>query len=143
MNQLRIYGDFHRIFSSPRNSDREGVSLDRYGSLRDLSNAGVRLKEEMELTVFDWSDENEDIEVHCKVYYDWQREFWLAEFDERGIVDVPKGERKTETEFLCLGCRNNLKDYFSKHGRNPETKCPTCGTLITEAIAPPENQTSA
>ena len=142
MKQLRIYGDFHRIFSSPHNLDREGISLDRYGSLRDLSNAGVRLKEEMELIVFDWSDEDEDIEVRCKVYYDWQRKFWLAEFDEQGIVYVPKSERKTETEFLCLSCRNNLEDFFSKHGRNLETKCPTCGTLIIAAIAPPENQTS-
>lgn len=143
MERLRIYADFNGIQSSPRNLELLGVPLDTYGSLRDLTNAGVRLKEEMQLIIADWSDDEEDLEGHCKVYYDWQRKFWWAELDEQGVLYVPRDERKPVAEFLCLGCRNNLEDYFSQHGRNPETKCPSCGTLIIAAVAPPENEANA
>ncbi len=142
MGFLRIYADFNGIQPSPRNPERLGVPLDTFGSLRDLSNAGVQLKEKTQLTIFDWSDEEENLEGHCEVYFDWRARFWWAELNESGILYVPKDERVTSTEFLCLGCRSNLEDYFSKHGRSEDTKCSTCGTLITMAIAPPENNST-
>ena len=167
MKQLRIYADFNGLRISPRNHERSAVALDTFGSLRDLSNAGIRLKEEMPLIIFDWSDDNEDLEGHCKVYYDWQRKFWWAELDEQGVLDVPRDERKPVTEFLCLGCRKDLvlTNCFSEensleelkpaiiagidesehiYGKRtlPEKKCPFCETLITAAIAPPENTTN-
>ena len=161
MKRLRIYADFNGLRISPRNHERSAVALDTFGSLRDLSNAGIKLKEEMPLIIFDWSDENEDLEGHCTAYYDWQRQFWWAELDEQGVLDVPRDERKPVTEFLCLGCREDLTNYFSEmrsSGMNPaiiagsnptnyvsegrrtvEMKCPNCKTLINAAIAPPED----
>ena len=163
MKQLRIYADFNGLRISPRNHERSAVALDTFGSLRDLSNAGIKLKEEMPLAIFDWSDENEDLEGHCKVYYDWQRKFWWAELDEQGVLDVPRDERKPITEFLCLGCRSDLTSTdcfppdFSMQGMSPaviagedssehiygkrtlpEKRCPFCEMLIVAAIAPPE-----
>ncbi|HLM59214.1 MAG TPA: hypothetical protein VK308_00280 [Pyrinomonadaceae bacterium] len=70
MKRLRIYADFNGLRISPRNHERSAVALDTFGSLRDLSNAGIKLKEEMPLIIFDWSDENEDLEGHCTAYYD-------------------------------------------------------------------------
>ena len=123
MQLLRIYADFNGIQTSPRNPELLGVPLDTYGSLKDLSNAGVRLQEGVQLVIFDWSDEDEDLEGHCTVYYDWRRQFWWAELDERGYLYVPRDERTKITNFLCLGCQSNLEGYFSQHGRNLEMKC--------------------
>ena len=75
----------------------------------DLSNAGIRLTEEMPLVIFDWSDENEDLEGHCTVYYDWQRQFWWAELDEQGVLDVPRDERKPVKELFL---KSHLRLYF-------------------------------
>ena len=166
MRRLRIYADFNGLRISPRNHERYAVALDTFGSLLDLSNAGIRLTEEMPLVIFDWSDENEDLEGHCTVYYDWQRQFWWAELDEQGVLDVPRDERKPVTEFLCLGCRSDLTstncfpenfsvetmkpaiiagkdstDYIFESRSELENRCPFCGTPINSAIAPPEDKT--
>ena len=109
MRRLRIYADFNGLRISPRNHARYAVALDTFGSLPDLSNAGIRLTEEMPLVIFDWSDENEDLEGHCTVYYDWQRQCWWAELDEQGVLDVPRDERKPVKE---LSLKSHPRLYF-------------------------------
>jgi hypothetical protein len=139
----RVFADFNGIASSPRNVQRIGVPLDTYGSLRGLSNLGIQLKESISIVIFDWSDQKEDIEGHCEVYYDSKSKLWWAEVDERGFLNVPRDERKENSEFLCLGCRDNLAEYFSQNGRNSETKCPSCRTSIMAAIKPLDTETPA
>src|SRR3954464_9009464 len=65
-----IYADFNgleRIVESPA---RYSVALDTYGTLRDLSTAGIRLTEGLELLVWDESDESEDLEGEAIARFD-------------------------------------------------------------------------
>lgn len=115
------------------------VPLDTWGSLRDLSNAGVRLTEGTVLVIHDASDEEEDLEGRAVAYYDPERAWWYAEL-QQGFEYVPARDRTPVTVFLCLGCRT---DTGWPHGGGAiiqldrvET-CPTCGLSSASALAPP------
>jgi DNA-directed RNA polymerase subunit M/transcription elongation factor TFIIS len=136
----RIYADFNGIQGSPRNTSRSAVPLDTYGSLRDLTNLGVKLIDGLQLTICDWSDEEEDLEAHASVYFEWKRKRWIAEIDEAGVLYVPASNRESNEDFFCMNCKNNLNAYFQKNGRREDMPCPTCGSIITEAIAPPKRK---
>ena len=69
------------IMSSSRNKNLSAIPLDAYGSLRDLTNQQVRLKEGMALVVYADSAEGEDLEADCVVYYDSRHKWWMAEID--------------------------------------------------------------
>ena len=55
-----------------------------------LTNAGIRLRDGLQLPVFDWSDDEEDLEAEATVRYDVQRAVWLAEFGPNGYAYIPK-----------------------------------------------------
>lgn len=116
------------------------VPLDTWGSLRDLSNAGIQLRTGTELVIHDGSDELEDLEAEAIAYYDEERQWWYAEL-EHGYAYVPAVDRTPVKTFLCLGCRLDL----GPEALMPEAavmkrydKCPRCGLSILTAIAPPE-----
>ena len=75
----RIYADFNGLMQSPRDAARSMVPLDTWGSLRDLSNAGIKLREGTELVIHDASDDEEDLEAEAVAYYDPERKWWYAE----------------------------------------------------------------
>ena len=77
MSPTRIYADFNGLVRSPRNSARTAVVLDTFGSLRDLSNAGLILSEGLPLIAVDSADENEDLEGHGTAQYDRDRKWWV------------------------------------------------------------------
>jgi hypothetical protein len=123
---------------SPRDHTRSSIPLDTWGSLRDLSNAGIRLHEGLKLVIHMDSDETEDIEADAVAYFDRERKWWYAEL-EGEIRDVPAYDRAV-TQFLCVGCRADL----GPEALVPDvaiTKryvlCPRCGQSIQAAIAPP------
>src|SRR5215208_4554971 len=146
MAALRIYADYNGLGRS------EGgplvIPLDTFGSLRDLTNAGVRLREGLALVVADWSDEEEDLEAGATSSFDAEAGVWLAVLGPEGYRYVPKGDRTPDHRFLCLGCRRDLgSDPVT--GERPAAgvvfvdgprgqSCPACGTPIAAALAPPE-----
>jgi DNA-directed RNA polymerase subunit RPC12/RpoP len=138
MKKSRIYADFNGLQGSPRNPSRRAVALDTYGTLRELSNAGIRLHDNLELVIYDYSDEEEDLESHVSVYWDKSRKVWLAEIDEKGILYIPKHDRSNSNEFLCLNCRVPLQEFIQKNGMDKNTVCPNCGEKIVAAIEQPK-----
>ena len=133
----RVYADFNGIEPSPRDPSRWAIALDTLGSLRDLSNAGIRLIEGVRLVVYDESDAEEDLEGEATVYFESRRDVWLAELDEHGYRYVPKRDRAPAFEFLCLRCRVGLPLRADVSGVPSVTKCPRCGEDIRAAIAAP------
>lgn len=138
MNVPIIYADFNGIMSSSRHKGLSVVPLDTYGSLKDLANQQVRLKEGMPLVIYMDSAEGEDLEADSVVYYDSKQKWWVAEIDEEKIRYVPSHDDLwNRSEFLCLQCRQDLAPFFKKHGRNLETCCPNCGlSILTPTLAP-------
>ena len=132
----RIYADFHGEQSSPRDATRIAVPLDTFGSLRDLSNAGIRLREGIRLVIYADSDESEDLEADCEVYYSPKHQLWFAELDSSGVRYTPCVELKDAGGFLCVHCRQPLS--VAKFGRPEVGACPTCGSPVDAAIAPPK-----
>jgi len=137
MNLPRIYADYNGLQASPRNLSKLAVALDTFGSLRDLSNANVRLQDGVQLIIFDYSDADEDLENSVTVYWEKARNRWLAEFIEEEVVYIPKRDRTENNEFLCLKCRTPLEDYIDKNGMDASCVCQSCGEKIAAAIEPP------
>jgi DNA-directed RNA polymerase subunit RPC12/RpoP len=137
MPVTRIYADFNGLVRGIKNPDRTAVVLDTFGSLRDLSNAGLVLSEGLPLIAVDASDETEDLEGHGTAHYDPERKWWLLEFDEYGVRDVPAGDRVPVKEFLCVKCRRPFHDMGPDKAFSPRAACPSCGTRVLAAYAPP------
>jgi hypothetical protein len=138
MNIPTIYADFNGTTSSSRNKNLSAVPLDTYGSLKDLTNQQVRLKEGLTLIIYMDSAEGEDLEANSIVYYDFKHKWWMAEIDKEKIRYVPSHDDLwNQKVFLCLQCRQDLEPYFKEHGRNLQTCCPHCGlSILTSTLAP-------
>lgn len=132
MSLPRISADFNGLVRGVKNPERTAVVLDTFGSLRDLANAGLVLREGLRLVAVDWSDDEEDLEGHGTAHYDSAHGWWVLEFDALGVRYVPAGDRSPVDHFLCVRCRANLQNAF-----NPHAECPSCGAKVTLPIAPP------
>jgi len=138
MAPLRIYADYNGLWG-PEGGPLT-IPLDTQGSLRDLTNAGVRLREGLALTVADASDDEEDLEAEATARYDAAAGVWLAVLGLDGYRYVPKGDRTPDRRFLCLGCRRDLGSgpNADEYGYPRVEACPECGTSIRAAIAAPD-----
>ena len=134
----RIYADYNGLQASSRNLSKLAVALDTFGTLRVLSNARVRLQDGVQLVIFDYSDDEEDLENTVTVYWEEARNRWLAKFLEEDVVYIPKRDRTENNEFLCLKCRLPLQGHIEKNETNENSACPRCGEKIFAAIKPPE-----
>lgn len=137
MPPTRIYADFNGLVKGPRNPERTAVVLDTFGSLRDLSNAGLVLKEGLPLIAVDWSDDDEDLEGHGTAQYDQDRAWWVVEFDEAGVRYLPAGDRSPVQTFRCVSCRRILPITTPNEAFNPKSSCEACGTSVLAAFEPP------
>ena len=137
MSTARIYADFNGF--ETYEDGHHAVALDTFGSLRDLTNAGLRLSDGLSLTIFDWSDEEEDLEAAATARYDRERSVWLAEFTAESFFYTPKKDRSPDDRFLCLTCRVDLATRSDAwRARMPLVEvCPHCGASTASAIAPP------
>lgn len=135
----RIYADFNGLRHPDCTEGRLAVALDTLGTLRELTNAGLRLAPGLRLTVYDWSDDEEDLEAEATACYDPDGGVWWAELGPGGYEYVPKRDRTQSTHFLCLCCRYDLaSDPAAWREWHPRVKaCPSCGTAVTAAIASP------
>ena len=138
MSALRIYADFNGLVNGPKNPERTAVVLDTFGSLRDLANAGVILREGLELIAVDESDESEDLEGHGTAEFDRENGWWVVEFDEHGVRYVPAGDRTPVRGFRCVSCQAVIDDFIESNGLNLGDRCPNCRTAIHAPIAPPD-----
>ena len=136
-NPIRVYADFNGLVYGPKTPGRTAVVLDTFGSLRDLANAGVVLREGLPLVAFDESDESEDLEGRGTAEYDQANDWWVVEFDEEGVRYIPASDRKIVTEFKCVRCRTPLQDLIKSKGLRLGDICPSCGTAIHSPIASP------
>lgn len=135
-----LYADFNNTFASSRDTNLWAISLHTYGSLKDLSNQGVRLVEEMPIVIYMDSAEGEDLEADAMTYFDPTYKCWMAEIDQNKIRYVPShNELWEQTVFLCLKCRQDLASFFVEHQRNFESCCPNCGLPIIAATLPPNS----
>lgn len=132
----RIYADFNGLVPGIKNLERIAVVLDTFGSLRDLSNAGLVLRENLPLIAVDESEEDEDLEGHGTAQYDPDHNWWVVEFDELGVRYVPAGIRSQVNEFLCVKCQQAFPDG---EAHNSGAHCSSCGTSVLAAYAPPKH----
>lgn len=137
MTPVRIYADFNGLVSGPRNPQRRAVVLDTFGTLRDLSNAGLVLHEGLPLIAVDGSDDDEDLEGHGTAQYDREQAWWVIEFDELGVRYVPAGDRSPVEKFLCVSCKQSLPINTPNDAFDPKAACAQCGTSVMAAYAPP------
>lgn len=112
MFQPRIYADFNGIVGSFRTEGRSAVVLDTFGTLRELSNARILLKDGFQMMVYDWSDDEEDLEADVTTFFDPSRKQWIGEFDEKGLRYVQKKNRDESIEFHCWSCGVDLSTEF-------------------------------
>ena len=136
----RIYADFNGFRRPDCTGGRPAVALDTFGTARDLANAGLRLAEGLRLSIYDRSDEEEDLEAEATARYDAAGGPWWAELGPGGHAYVPKRDRTPDPRFLCLGCRYDLASDPEAGGpRVPRvTACPRCGMATGAALAAPD-----
>ena len=137
MTATRIYADFNGLVAGCCNPQRTAVVLDTFGSLRDLSNAGLVLRVGLPLIAVDESDETEDLEGHGTAQYDWTKRWWVVEFDEAGVRFVPASDRTRVNVFSCIECRRDLQPQFDAGTLSLSGRCPSCGTAILRPFDPP------
>ena len=136
----RVYADFNGFREPEHAGGCPSVALDTLGTLRDLTNAGLRLVDGLRLTIYDWSDEDEDLEAEALARYDSVGALWWAELGPGGYAYVPKRDRTPDQRFLCLGCRHDLASDPEVWGEwaPRAAACPRCGTAVTAALASPD-----
>jgi hypothetical protein len=118
---MRVYADFNGLVRSQA-TGRFAVALDTWGTVHDLSNAGVKLSEGLPLTAFDWSDEAEDL-------------------DDPGVAYVQADDREA-TSLHCFHCRAEASGPTNTFrsgaivAPDDNTPCPHCGSPLAEPIRP-------
>ena len=137
---MRAYADFHRTFAGSTEGTTR-VTLDRFGTLRDLCAAGVRLHEGMLMTLYADSDVNEDIEVDAVVVWmpasPWHEATWGGEYESDSFRYVVAPPGLAPGIFPCVQCGANLQEQISREGMSPAGTCPSCGTRIHAPLDPP------
>ena len=135
----KIYADFNGI-TTLGYSNYEYIDLCGYGTLASLSYYNIKLKNGMDLTLF----EPGDIEVDAVI------EFISSETDKHNPLGKWFGKYKSESikasntdseynqEHLCFKCRYNLEEHLNNVGRKYNESCPICNTAIMYPLLPPE-----
>lgn len=133
----RISADFNGIVTGPTLPGRTAVVLDTVGSIRDLANAGIILKEGMPLIAYDESDDEEDLEGHGLAQFDRRMGWWVVEFDELGVRYVPAADRTPDVRFRCVSCRVDVSDRMASLTDCLEKLCPLCHAPLNTPLRSP------
>jgi len=136
MNIPRIYADVNGL-------GRDEVSLEYFGSLRDLSRMHLRLSEGMDLVVYDSSDGDETMEMDGKASY--RNDRWSAVLSPTSFRRVPNQSVSAELLdfpcFHCFHCGTDIYPWLCEHTLQDDTLCPTCGGKVREAVRKPSEVT--
>lgn len=144
-DRQRINADFNGLDQWTDDASRVGVPLDTLGSLRDLSNAGIRLTVGLPLCIWDQSDEDEDLEADAiaefvpSLYRDREVPAWVATYPRGALRYVATRHTPDDPRFLCLGCRRDLAALKLPIAAQVDStiNCPYCRTHCAAAIARP------
>jgi DNA-directed RNA polymerase subunit RPC12/RpoP len=133
----RVYADFMDWLDSTYLADDSLalVNLEKFGTLRDLCAAGVRLREGLPLVLWSDSDETTDIEIDALATWTGKRWAGCVRDDFRD-VPITRGPSVDEW-FPCVDCGTNLAQFLRTNGLKARTRCPQCGTRVHAPIAPP------
>ena len=131
---MRLYADFNGI--KGRAGAGLSVALDTFETLRSLANAQLRLREGVRLIIFDWSDDQDDLEADAHARFDTELGMWWADLGAEGYRYVPAAERTNDAVFLCVMCRCPLDEHIRKNGLEVGDECPACKTPIHAPIIP-------
>ncbi len=140
---LRVYADFNGLYRVAVGPSVWRVPLDTFGTLIHLAALGVVLHEGTELTVFDQSDEYEDLEGDATAVYDHESQCWIAEIDRKGCRYVPTRSTLTPTALQCVNCAASIDDVVKVAGRPDTAFCPSCGTPANTQTLPPSGANDA
>lgn len=124
---IRIYADFNGY---GKDAEDASVELDTLGTLIDLHYYRVRLVEGLQITIWDQSDSEEELEVTgvCRYHRKIHRPVWCLHFPPDALKYVPYYEDSVLARiFLCFQCRSPIPDS-SRAVENPV--CPTCGLSL-------------
>jgi hypothetical protein len=133
----RVYADFNGLHMTGTAPEIWRVALDTQGTLRHLAKLRLVLKPGMHLTIFDQSDENEDLEADATVVYEDVTECWMAEVDSKGYRYVPSLRTVVPAELQCANCGEPLDGVVEKAGGLSKASCPVCGTRATAPLCRP------
>lgn len=133
---MRIYADFNGLQGSPNAPAVEWVPLDTWGTLCDLTVAGIILTEGMRLTIYSDSSEEEDLEADTVARYSRELNCWVAEIDSSGIREALTRGHEVK-QLVCVACKKALDGFVREQGLNDKTRCPSCGTIVHLPILPP------
>jgi hypothetical protein len=86
MSRPTIFGDFNGIQGGPHGLSQ--IGLDYVGSISDLAEKGVQLREGMPLTLSDY----DELEVDARAHFDESQGSWVARFDWAAIRTIPRAE---------------------------------------------------
>ncbi|EGI78234.1 hypothetical protein [Hylemonella gracilis] len=134
---MLIYADFNCLEVSPALPDEVHLDLTGYGTLASLSLHQVRLRVGQHLSLCD----PDGLQVIGEIGFDPLRRSlrssgWFAKFKRRDIQEGAPLEHDYATH-LCFKCRQNLKPYLDKVGRQFQESCPHCGTPVMFPLLPP------
>jgi hypothetical protein len=133
---MRIYADFNGLQRAREPDDGSVVPLDTYGTLCDLANALLVLMEGLELTIYDQSDDHEDLEAEATATFDSELNCWVARISASGIRYVPTQDQRVG-QLVCVGCKANLHRLVQEKGLDAGIKCPACGLPAWTPILKP------
>ena len=134
-----VYADFNSIERYTFGGYDSRVGMTGYGSIASLSTQRIKLREGMDLIVY----EPLDIEATGVAHFDLNCSdpagrigMWFVLVNNKDIRDSKYSSEAGGTH-LCFGCRYDLKEHLDKSGRRYQEKCPRCGTEIMTPLSPP------
>jgi hypothetical protein len=133
----RIYADFNGLYKTGGDPEVWRVPLDTYGTLYHLAALRIVLARGVELTIFDESDDDEDLEADAAAVYDSESKCWMAEIDRKGYRYVPTRRMLIPTTLRCVNCGTSLDETVKVAGRLEQASCPECGTQANAPVLPP------
>lgn len=122
-----IYVDFHKSIASPWTPGHWAVPVVCSGTLDDLSQLGLRLREGLRAVVF-----FEDVEYDGVARFDLQSRRWYFEHDDSTLRYVTPHDYGPSI-FLCWSCRRATTYSRLDCGE----RCPYCNADLGALWAPP------
>lgn len=134
---MYIYADFNGIEESSSDSSICYLNLTSYGTLASLSFYHIKLEDGQ---VLDFADPD-GLLVSAEVFFDGTNASkncsgWFAKFHKNKIIEIEPYSFDFSSH-ICFCCRENMKVYLDKIGRNFSENCPKCGTSVMFPLLPP------